>query len=123
MLNPRQPFPALKGVMLIPFILLAACTHQPGPDAGATGSREVKLEEIHGDGVLQVDHPEQFRLATVEKRPAADELHVTGVVTPDVNRAVPVLSLAGGRAVDVRVRLGDQVTKGQVLLVIESPDV
>ena len=52
-----------------------------------------------------------------------DELQVTGVVAPDVNRSVPVLSLAGGRAVDIRAKLGDVVTKGQVLLVIDSPDV
>ncbi len=81
------------------------------------------MEEIHGDGVLQVEHPEQFLLATVEQRPMVDELQVTGVVAPDVNRSVPVLSLAGGRAVDIRAKLGDEVTKGQVLLVIESPDV
>jgi cobalt-zinc-cadmium efflux system membrane fusion protein len=72
---------------------------------------------------VQVEHPEQFVLATVEQRPMVDELHVTGAVTPDVSRAVPVLSLAGGRAVDIRAKLGDVVTKGQVLLVINSPDV
>ena len=72
---------------------------------------------------MQVDHPEQFLLATVEQRPTLDELHVTGAWLADVNRAVPVLSLAGGRAVDIRAKLGDEVTKGQVLLVIDSPDV
>jgi cobalt-zinc-cadmium efflux system membrane fusion protein len=36
---------------------------------------------------------------------------------------VPVLSLAGGRVLDVRARLGDDVTKGQVLLLISSPEV
>jgi len=44
-------------------------------------------------------------------------------VTPDVNRSVPVLSLAGGRVVDIRAKLGDDVSKGQVLLRINSPDV
>jgi cobalt-zinc-cadmium efflux system membrane fusion protein len=72
---------------------------------------------------VQVDHPEQFLLATVEQRPMVDKLHVTGAVTPDVNRSVPVLSLAGGRAVEIRAKLGDEVSKGQVLLVINSPDV
>ena len=83
----------------------------------------MKVEEIHGDGMVQVDHPEQFLVTTVEQRPAVDELHVTGVVTPDVNRSVAVLSLAGGRVVDIRTKLGDVVAKGQVLLVINSPDV
>jgi cobalt-zinc-cadmium efflux system membrane fusion protein len=36
---------------------------------------------------------------------------------------VPVLSLASGRVVDLRVRLGDTVQKGQVLLTMSSPDV
>jgi cobalt-zinc-cadmium efflux system membrane fusion protein len=83
----------------------------------------VKVEEIHGDGTVQVDHPEHFLLATVEQRPVVDELHVTGAVTPDVNRSVPVLSLAGGRAVEIHAKLGDQVTQGQILLVINSPDI
>jgi cobalt-zinc-cadmium efflux system membrane fusion protein len=60
---------------------------------------------------------------TVEQRPTYDELKVNGVVTPDVNRSVPVLSLAGGRVVDIRAKLGDDVSKGQVLLRINSPDV
>jgi cobalt-zinc-cadmium efflux system membrane fusion protein len=48
---------------------------------------------------------------------------VNGVVAPDVSRTVPVLSLSGGRALDIRVRLGDDVQKGQVLVRISSPDV
>jgi cobalt-zinc-cadmium efflux system membrane fusion protein len=51
-----------------------------------------------------------------------DELPVNGVVTPDVSRTVPVLSLSGGRAVDIRVRVGDDVQKGQLLVRISSPD-
>ena len=109
--------------MVTPIIFLGGCNRQTGADAGGPGSGDVKVEEIHGDGGVQVEHPEQFLLATVEQRPMVDELHVTGAVTPDVNRSVPVLSLAGGRAVEIRAKLGDEVTKGQVLLVINSPDV
>jgi cobalt-zinc-cadmium efflux system membrane fusion protein len=109
--------------LFVSVLFLTGCNRQTSADAGATGTGDVKVEEIHGDGAVQVDHPEQFLLATVEQRPVVDELHVTGAVTPDVNRAVPVLSLAGGRAVDIRAKLGDEVAKGQVLLVINSPDV
>ncbi len=124
MLNRRRPIPLMLGAMVISIFCLASCNRQTSADAGGgQGSGEVKVEEIHGDGALQVEHPEQFLLATVEQRPMVDELQVTGVVAPDVNRSVPVLSLAGGRAVDIRAKLGDEVTKGQVLLVIESPDV
>ena len=45
-----------------------------------------------------------------------------GTVAPDVNRTMHVTSLGSGRVVDVKVRLGDTVSKGQTLLVISSPD-
>ncbi|MGD0222554.1 MAG: efflux RND transporter periplasmic adaptor subunit [Terriglobia bacterium] len=123
MLNRRRPFPRILGAMVISLLLLAGCNRQTSADAAGAGPGDVKVEEIHADGMVQVDHPEQFLLATVEQRPIVDELQVTGVVTPDVSRSVPVLSLAGGRAVEIRAKLGDVVTKGQVLLVINSPDV
>ena len=81
-----------------------------------------QVEELHSEAGLQVDHPEQFLLTSVQLRPAFNELQVTGVVAPDVNRSVPVLSLTGGRAVQIRTKLGDMVTKDQTLLVIDSPD-
>src|SRR5208282_6241462 len=73
-------------------------------------------------GVVEMEHPEQFPLAEAEGRKVADETHVNGVVAPDVNRSVAVLSLSGGRVVDIKVRLGDDVKKGRLLLRIHSPD-
>ena len=48
---------------------------------------------------------------------------VTGTVTPDISRNVPVISLASGRVVAIHARLGDTVKKGQLLLTIRSDDV
>jgi hypothetical protein len=93
MLNRRQPFTFVLGAMMIPLFFLAGCNHQKSPDAAEPSPGDVKVEEIHSDGAVQVEHPDQFQLTTVERRPTVDELHVTGVVTPDINRAVPVLSL------------------------------
>ncbi len=73
--------------------------------------------------LFTVDHPEQFPLAAAAKRPSTSELVVTGAVTPDVSRNVPVVSLASGRVVAVHARLGDTVQKGQLLLTIRSDDV
>jgi len=73
--------------------------------------------------LFTVDHPEQFPLAEASAHPTASELVVTGAVTPDVARNVPVVSLASGRVVAIHARLGDTVKKGQLLLTIRSDDV
>jgi cobalt-zinc-cadmium efflux system membrane fusion protein len=44
-------------------------------------------------------------------------------VTPDVSREVPVISLASGRVIDIKTRLGDAVKKGQLLLQVQSNDI
>lgn len=73
--------------------------------------------------LFSVDHPEQFPLAAATAHPATSELVVTGVVAPDVSRQVPVPSLATGRIVEINARLGDQVTKGQLLFKVRSTDI
>ena len=72
---------------------------------------------------FKVDHPDQFPLATAVEHKAAPALNVTGVVQPDIARAVPVISIASGRVVELKARLGDTVRKGQVLLRVQSNDV
>jgi len=73
--------------------------------------------------IFSVDHPEQFPFASATERPATSELVVTGTVTPDVSRNVPVVSLASGRVVSIHARLGDSVQKGQLLMTVRSDDV
>jgi membrane fusion protein, heavy metal efflux system len=73
--------------------------------------------------VVSVDHPERFPLATAEEHKSVSALTVTGVVSPDVSRNVPVISLAAGRVVEIRARLGDQVKKGQLLMRVQSADI
>jgi cobalt-zinc-cadmium efflux system membrane fusion protein len=99
--------------------LSSSCSH----GSSADHPPPVTVEKAPDPTIVEAPNPEQFSLATVEQRAIYDELSVNGVVTPDVNRSVPVLSLAGGRVVDIRAKLGDDVTKGQVLLRINSPDV
>jgi cobalt-zinc-cadmium efflux system membrane fusion protein len=82
------------------------------------------IVEPDSDGSnFRVDHPEQFPAVTAIEYKAASALNVTGVVQPDITRAVPVVSLAAGRVVDIRARLGDVVKKGQLLLRVRSSDV
>ena len=72
--------------------------------------------------LFSTDHPELFKMAKAETRSLPTELTANGTVTPDVNRTIHVTSLGGGRVIDLKVKLGDSVSKGQTLLVISSPD-
>jgi membrane fusion protein, heavy metal efflux system len=72
---------------------------------------------------FKVDHPEQFPPVTATEYKSVPELNVTGLVQPDIARAVPVISLAAGRVVEIKARLGDVVQKGQLLLRVQSSDV
>jgi membrane fusion protein, heavy metal efflux system len=72
--------------------------------------------------VFSVENPQLFKTAKAETRALPTELTANGTVTPDVNRTIHVTSLGGGRVVDLKVKLGDAVVKGQTLLVISSPD-
>lgn len=82
-----------------------------------------KVVPVGDPSVFSVDNPEQFPRAAAKERPATSELVVTGTVTPDVSRSVPVVSLASGRITAIHARLGDAVQKGQLLMTIRSDDV
>jgi cobalt-zinc-cadmium efflux system membrane fusion protein len=73
--------------------------------------------------VFPVDHPERFQLAQAVEHITTPQLRVTGTVNPDILRAVPVISLATGRVVEIHARLGDTVKKGQLLLKVQSADI
>jgi cobalt-zinc-cadmium efflux system membrane fusion protein len=70
-----------------------------------------------------VEHPEQYPIATATRYEAPSQLVANGVVFPDISRSVPVVTLASGRVVDLRARLGDTVQKDQVLFRVRSDDV
>jgi cobalt-zinc-cadmium efflux system membrane fusion protein len=65
----------------------------------------------------------KFPIVTADLAEAAAELSATGTVSPDISREVPVISLANGRVVDIKARLGDNVKKGQLLFSVQSPDI
>ena len=86
------------------------------------GTTLVPVERASDPGLVKVAHPQNFHIVRVETRTVPNELHVNGVVAPDVTRTVHVTSLAGGKLVDLRAHLGDQVQRGQVLMVIHAPE-
>lgn len=90
------------------------------PNAGAPPP--LKVERVEDRNLFDVEKPEQFPLVAAVEHVTTSELHATGTVTPDISRSVPVISIAAGRVVEIKARLGDTVTKGQVLLRVQSAD-
>jgi cobalt-zinc-cadmium efflux system membrane fusion protein len=89
----------------------------------STGPVATSVEPDLDANHFKVDHAERFVLATAGEHVAAPELNVTGVVSPDVSRQVPVPSVATGRVVEIDARLGDTVQKGQLLFKVRSNDI
>src|SRR6516162_865411 len=102
-------------------LLVAGCDGKAKTGDGAPPP--VRVEREQDVNLLQVDHPEQFPLVKAVEHTTTSRLNVTGTVSPDISRTVPVISLATGRVVEIRARLGDTVEKGQVLLRVQSADV
>jgi cobalt-zinc-cadmium efflux system membrane fusion protein len=102
--------------------LSAGCGKSKG-DPQAEAPPAAKVEREQDANVVKVEHPEQFPLFTVTEHANTTQLAATGVVAPDVARTVPVISIATGRVVEIRARLGDTVKKGQLLLRVQSADI
>jgi len=117
---------ALKVAVLLAFtpslLLLEGCGKVQA-DTGAEVPPTTRVVPGFDVSVFKVEHPEQFPVATATSRAAAPELVVTGTVNPDISRNVPVISLASGRVVSIHARLGDTVSKGQLLLTVRSDDI
>jgi cobalt-zinc-cadmium efflux system membrane fusion protein len=103
--------------------LLGACCNGARSDPKAEAPPPLKVESVQDRNVFKVDNPEQFPLTAAIAHISTPELKVTGTVTPDVARTVPVISLTTGRVVEIDARLGDTVKKGQLLLRVQSADI
>jgi cobalt-zinc-cadmium efflux system membrane fusion protein len=113
----------MKGALIVAAAVLALrCGGHGSADPASVAPPPAQIDH-EGDGrLVHVDHPEQFPLVAATRHDALPALSVTGAVSPDVSRTVPVVSLSSGRVIDLRARLGDQVRKGQLLLRIQSAD-
>jgi cobalt-zinc-cadmium efflux system membrane fusion protein len=103
--------------------LAAQSCKRPKSDPSAEAPPALKVQRAEHANVFEVDRPERFQLTKAVTYQAAPELRVTGTVNPDISRNVPVISLAAGRVVEIKARLGDVVAKGQLLLTVQSADI
>jgi cobalt-zinc-cadmium efflux system membrane fusion protein len=119
--RPLSPGPCLATLCLA--LALAGCNAQGKGDPKAEAPPPAQVEHVQGAGLFKVDDPAKFPLATAGEIDVAPELNVTGLVSADVARTIPVITLASGRVIEVDARLGDTVAKGQLLLKVQSADI
>jgi len=117
----RTYFAALSLALLS--LLLAGCSSRPSIDEAEAAPPRAQVVEEPDLNLIRVNRPERFKIAVAGRREELPELHATGVVNADIEKSVPVISLAAGRVVAVYAKLGDDVRKGQLLLKILSNEI
>lgn len=114
---------AVAGTLVVVVSLLTGCSGERKADPAAEAPPPAKVETAQSADVVSIDDPEKFPLTVAVAHQATSQLVVTGVVAPDILRTVPVISIATGRVVDIKARLGDTVKKGQLLMRVQSADI
>jgi len=122
-MNPLSSWRVIPaGLCLFASLLTVACSSSKADPRAEAPPKAVVEPDLDANN-FKVDHPERFPLTIAVEYKAPSALNVTGVVQPDIVRAVPVVSLASGRVVEIKARLGDPVKKGELLLRVQSNDV
>lgn len=103
--------------------ILGGCGANQKVDAAAEAPPPANVVEEPDLNIVRVDRPERFGLVSAASREELPELHATGTVNPDVEKSVPVISLASGRVIGIYAKIGDDVQKGQLLLKVQSNDI
>jgi len=113
---------ALSSVLIL--FGLSGCKSGGAPNPAAEAPvAQPEVVNVGGNDMVHVERSERFALVSASSRPVVSTLDVTGSVSPDVSREIPVLSLANGRVVALHVGLGDTVHQGQLVMEVQSPDV
>lgn len=119
----KRAWLAIAGLTVIISAVLVACRSSGKVDEAAAAPPPAKVEEQPDVNIIQIDRPERFTLVRAGRREELPQLNATGVVNPDVEKSLPVISLASGRVVAIYAKLGDDVKKGQLLLKVRSSDI
>jgi membrane fusion protein, heavy metal efflux system len=112
----------LAAALIISGLVVSGCKSAEKGDGAPPPAHVVQAQDM---SLITVDSndAQKFKVVAAEKIEAAGELNATGAVFPDVSREIPVISLANGRVVDIKVRLDEAVKKGQLMFRVQSPDI
>ena len=104
-------------------VALTGCGSKKEADPAAEAPPPAKVITQPDLNIIKVDRPERFTLVTAGERQERSEVRATGTINPNIEKSIPVVSLAAGRVVAIYAKLGDDVTKGQLLLKVLSNDI
>lgn len=114
------------GIVLGLLLVAAFLTHGFGLIAAGkvTDSGPAALERQGDKIVIPESSPLRKRIAfePVHAEAVSAKLVLPAVVESDPARTAAVLTPLGGRVLEIKVALGDRVRQGQVLAIIDSPD-
>ncbi|MGH7230821.1 MAG: efflux RND transporter periplasmic adaptor subunit [Nitrospiraceae bacterium] len=97
---------------------LSACGRHEEPVASNAATPAIVNTPSRTPGL-----PNHIETAVVSTSPGKPVLSLAGKVAYGEDRYSKVSSPVQGRVLEVRAKLGDRVTVGQVLLVVDSPDI
>lgn len=114
------------GVGLGILLLAALLTRGFGLFGGSAKNAEAPAASVHqGDKIVVPDgSPLRSKLTIIAapEEPVSAKLSLPGLVESDPARTASVLTPLAGRVRELKVALGDRVTRGQLLVVIDSAD-
>jgi cobalt-zinc-cadmium efflux system membrane fusion protein len=97
-------------------LFLAACSRRDEPELEAEGHHEDELVAMD----LEAQKHVGLQTAPAQTRQLTEYLQVTGTVQPMDSRVAQVRPLARGRLQQVFVRVGDRVTAGKILAMMDN---
>ncbi|MDB6100051.1 MAG: hypothetical protein JWO52_50 [Gammaproteobacteria bacterium] len=113
------------GIALGVLLVAVMVTHGFGLLRGGHGLEETPSLVRQGDKIIVPEGSSLRHRLTVmpaEAETVSPKLLLPAVVESDPSRTAAVLAPVAGRVLDVKVALGDRVSQGQVLAVIDSAD-
>jgi len=114
------------GIVLGVVFLAAALTHGFGLlGRSAKGTGEPELLTRQGDRILVPEGSalrNRLVVAPAQSEPIGAKLVLPAIVESDPARTAVVQPALGGRVRELKVALGERVVRGQLLAVIDSPD-
>ena len=112
----------LQGVILVGFTLAAGGCRSDAASSNAPPEEVEKRPSVSDEIAIDPKMLTSIKVEAIGERAASGTLTVAGKVQFDEDRLARVLAPLSGQVVDLRVKVGDSVRKGQVICALSSRD-